>query len=56
MRKNDLSHHRLMPKRPTCDVARNSPVGLSAMEVGGEANDTVVWENEIVSDEGYSDE
>ena len=40
MRKNDLSHQRLIPRRPTCDVARNSPVGLSANEVGGEENFT----------------
>lgn len=40
MRKNDLSHQRLIPSRPTCDVARNSPVGLSVNEVGGDENFT----------------
>jgi hypothetical protein len=40
MRKNDLSHQRLIPRRPTCDVAKNSPVGLKVNEVGGDENVT----------------
>ena len=44
MRKNDLSHQRLIPRRPTCDVARNSPVGLKVNEVGGDEN--VTWKDE----------
>jgi len=52
MRKNDLSHHRLMPNRPAWDVAMNSPVGLSAREVGGDENDTGMFGDNTERKEG----